>query len=423
VERSLRELIGQITVRVREILGAHQSVSGVIHDGDWSRFLQSVSLSDKYAAWRTYDEKPDGSGIYAFVMSSNRPLRLTQAELEAHPRFRHFGQAKGKHPPLRGLLAVPLIGRGGKNLGLIMLSDKAEGDFSESDEAVVVQLAQMASVAIENSQLYAAAEYEIQERKKAESEVRQLNSRLEARVRERTSELEETVKNLDSFAYSVAHDFRAPLRAVSGFSDVLLEDYAGKPLDSEAQDYLRRMAASAQKMDTLIMDLLTYSRLTRSQVHLEPLNTDSLVVGVLEQHRDVLRERKANIRVEENLPPVLGNYEMLNHALSNLVTNTITFVAPGVQPRVRIWAETRGERVRLWVEDNGIGIPPEYHERVFGIFQRLNPSDVFPGTGIGLSIARAAVSRMGGQVGVESHVGQGSRFWIELARPAGTLSS
>jgi len=114
---------------------------------------------------------------------------------------------------------------------------------------------------------------------------------------------------------------------------------------------------------------------------------------------------------------------MLTHALSSLVTNAITFAAPGVQPRVRIWAESRGERVRLWVEDNGIGIPPEYHERVFGIFQRLNPSDAFPGTGIGLSIARAAIRRMGGEVGVESSVGQGSRFWIELARPASTQSS
>jgi GAF domain-containing protein len=164
--RSLDEVLRIVTETAREIVGARQSVTILTVDGNWAQAITQVSLSDKYAAWREYDEKPDGSGIYRLVCELNRPMRMTQAELEAHPAWRGFGQAAGKHPPLRGWLAAPLIGRRGENLGLIQLSDKEEGEFTAEDEAVLVQLAQMASVAIENARLYADAE---RRRREAES--------------------------------------------------------------------------------------------------------------------------------------------------------------------------------------------------------------------------------------------------------------
>jgi signal transduction histidine kinase len=150
---SLRDLVQVITEQARELIGAHMAVTGQTVSENWAQMIDCVSLSDKYAAWRTYAEKPDGSGIYAEVCRLNRPMRLTQAELEAHPAWRDFGQAAGRHPPLRGWLAAPLIAHDGANLGLIQVSDKYEGDFTEEDEAVLVQLAQMASVAIENARL------------------------------------------------------------------------------------------------------------------------------------------------------------------------------------------------------------------------------------------------------------------------------
>lgn len=156
--RSLDEVLRIVTETAREIVGAHQSVTSLTVDENWAQAITHVSLSDKYAAWREYDEKPDGSGIYRLVCELNRPMRMTQAELEAHPAWRGFGAAAGKHPPLRGWLAAPLIGRRGENLGLIQLSDKEEGEFTAEDEAVLVQLAQMASVAIENARLHADAE-------------------------------------------------------------------------------------------------------------------------------------------------------------------------------------------------------------------------------------------------------------------------
>lgn len=155
---SLDEMLQEITERARSIIGAHQSVTSITIDENWAQAINAVSLSDKYAAWQTYLKMPDGSGIYALVCRMQQPMRLTQAQLEAHPAWRGFGKEASNHPPMRGWLAAPLTGRNGQNIGLIQLSDKYEGEFTESDEVIIVQLAQMASVAIENSQLYGAAQ-------------------------------------------------------------------------------------------------------------------------------------------------------------------------------------------------------------------------------------------------------------------------
>jgi len=147
--RSLDEVLQVVTEKARDLIGAHQSTTSLLVGEDWAKAIHAVSLSDKYAAWREYDERPDGSGIYRLVCQLNRPMRLTQAELEAHPAWQGFGKAASRHPLMRGWLAVPLTGRGGRNIGLIQLSDKYEGEFTEEDEAVLVKLARLASDAIE----------------------------------------------------------------------------------------------------------------------------------------------------------------------------------------------------------------------------------------------------------------------------------
>ncbi len=155
---SIDEVLQVTTEKARVIIGAHQAATSVIPDDIQTQTMHTASLSDKYADWSGYDEKPDGSGIYALVCRENRPMRLTQAELEIHPVWRESEGARGEHPPMRGWLAAPLVGRDGRNMGLIQLSDKYEGEFTENDESIVVQLAQMASVAIENARLYREAQ-------------------------------------------------------------------------------------------------------------------------------------------------------------------------------------------------------------------------------------------------------------------------
>ncbi|WP_051935660.1 GAF domain-containing protein [Deinococcus sp. YIM 77859] len=187
---SLQATLEVITKQARDLIGAHQAVVSLTVGEDWAQAITSVSLSDRYAAWREYDALPDGSGIYALVCRMNAPMRLTQAELEAHPAWRGFGQQAGKHPPLRGWLAVPLVGGDGTNIGLIQLSDKEGGEFTAEDESVLVQLAQFAAGSVEKARLYETAQTELVQRQQAERELRELNASLETRVEERTRELE-----------------------------------------------------------------------------------------------------------------------------------------------------------------------------------------------------------------------------------------
>jgi PAS domain S-box-containing protein len=241
------------------------------------------------------------------------------------------------------------------------------------------------------------------------------NAALEARVEERTTSLRQTVEQLEEFSYSVSHDLRSPLRAMQGYATALLEDY-GAHLDEQAREYLERIVRSGGRMDRLILDILTYSRLSRRDVPLHPVALDRLVREIVQGY-PALQSTRADISIPTSLPLVVGHEPYLTQVLSNLLDNAVKFVPPGTKPRIRIWSEARDGNVRLWIGDNGIGIKPEHKARLFGMFERVHPEQHFEGTGIGLAIVRKAVERMGGTTGVESDGLSGSDFWIEL--PAG----
>lgn len=243
--------------------------------------------------------------------------------------------------------------------------------------------------------------------------VRESQRELELRVKTRTNELQERNEELESFAYSISHDLRAPLRAMDGFSQALLEEYGDK-LDSTGRQYAERVKAGARRMDLLIRDLLAYSKMTRGDIKVGPLELDRVVRGALDQVEGDARARGARVVVEDDMPRVQGHESTLTQVLMNLIANGIKFVPAGRTPEVRVRTEGRDGVVRLWVMDNGIGIPPEYHERIFRVFERLHRTDEYPGTGIGLAIVRKGVERMGGRVGLESEADRGTSFWIDL---------
>lgn len=274
------------------------------------------------------------------------------------------------------------------------------------------------SIEFEGAPVGLASAYDITERKRAENAVRQLNAKLEQRVHERTAELEASNQGLEAFSYSVSHDLRAPLRAIQGFTQALQEDYAAQ-LDPAGRDFAQRIVAAASRMDILIQDLLAYSQLSRSELSPKPLRLSKILAEATTQLQAQITEYQAIISVVEPLPEVLGHRSTLVQVIANLLSNAIKFVAPGVIPHVRIWAEPYAHRVRLWVEDNGIGIPAEHVERIFHVFERLHGIETYPGTGIGLAIVRKGMERMGGSTGVVSEDGKGSRFWIDLPEKEG----
>ncbi|MEW6157821.1 MAG: PAS domain S-box protein [Verrucomicrobiota bacterium] len=263
---------------------------------------------------------------------------------------------------------------------------------------------------------------DVTSRKQAEEAIQKLNQELERRVLERTANLKETNEQMEAFCYTVSHDLRAPLRAMQGFSQALSEDF-GPRLDDVGQDYVRRIMDSAQRMDVLIQDLLTYSRLSRAELPFEVVNIEAVLDSVLPLFNQELQSKQALITVERPLPRVRAHGLTVETVLSNLISNALKFIAPGAVPQLRIWAEERNTKIRVCVQDNGIGIEPQYQERIFQVFERLHPSHRFSGTGIGLAIVKKGIERMDGTVGVESKLGEGSCFWFELPKVESSVSA
>lgn len=246
-------------------------------------------------------------------------------------------------------------------------------------------------------------------RVRAEEELRDR----ERRATELARELGHANEELESFAYSVSHDLRAPLRTMQGFAHTLLRNYSDD-LPEDAHHLLRRIIASGESAEELISDLLAYSRLSSEEIQLHPVRLEKVVDEVLERVTADVDASGATIDVARPLPEIRSHHAILVQALDNLVGNAMKFVPDDRTPHVRIASTTTDDSVVVTVEDNGVGIPADKAPRIFRVFERLSGDVHRPGTGIGLAIVRRAMERLGGRVGVESTLGEGSIFRIEI---------
>ncbi len=251
---------------------------------------------------------------------------------------------------------------------------------------------------------------DISEQREAREVLARSKEDLERLVGERTARLAELVGELEHFSHTITHDMRAPLRGMRGFAEMMVEACAGCQ-EQERKDLLQRIVKSANRMDLLITDALSYSKAVKQELVLGPVDAGAVLQGILDSYPE-LQPSKARIEIQGEIPRVLANEAGLTQCFSNLLDNAVKFVKQGELPRVDIRAEPREGWVRLWFEDSGIGIPKEMLARVFDMFSRGHQS--YEGTGIGLALVQKVMDSMGGSAGVESTEGQGSRFWLDL---------
>jgi signal transduction histidine kinase len=289
-------------------------------------------------------------------------------------------------------------------------------EIGQLAEAFNVMLAEIGrrSDALEQSNRF--LEREMAERQNADAELRRLNEELERRVTERTSQLEAANKELEGFSYSVSHDLRAPLRAVVGFSKMLIEDHAGQ-IDEEAQRKLGVIQSEAQRMGTLIDDLLAFSRLGRKEMSSADIDMTGLARSTYEGLRAHHEGAPPEFRLE-SLPRARGDRVLLGQVWANLLSNALKFSSKREKPLVEVNAVSDEKEHIYFVRDNGAGFDPRYQSKLFGVFQRLHNASEFPGTGVGLALVQRIVVRHGGRVWADSRPGEGATFYFSLPKGA-----
>ncbi|MFQ5814087.1 MAG: ATP-binding protein [Anaerolineae bacterium] len=340
-----------------------------------------------------------GEGLIGLAMVQGHPLAVPDVQTDPRAKNRAWFEAEG----FLSYLGVPLL-LDETPVGALACISRTRRDWPAQEVALAQALANCAAVAIRNAHLH--------------EQVRRHAAELEQRVAERTAAAEERAKELtrsnaelEQFAYVASHDLQEPLRMVASYTQLLRQRYKGK-LDSDANEFIVYAVDGANRMRALINDLLAYSRVGTRSKPFEPTNCEAVFHQAVADIKVTIEENGAMV-THEPLPTVMADASQLGQVFRNLIGNAIKFHGQE-PPCVHVAAERKGKEYVFGVRDNGIGIEPEYTERIFLIFQRLHTRGDYPGTGIGLAICKKIIERHGGRIWVESEPGKGTTFYFTI---------
>ncbi len=341
----------------------------------------------------------DANTLFGHVIATGQPV------LSSDPANDPRGKLPEGHRRLASFMGLPLF-RGAQLVGMLGVGDRAHG----YDEALVHRLQAFTNTC---AVLIEAYRNNLR-RAQAESQLRRLNEELEDRVSKRTAEMRASLKELESFSYSVSHDLRSPLRGINGYSQVLLENYADL-LDEDGKDHLRRIRAATLRMSDLIDSLLDLAQLTRAPMHLAEVDLSLQTQNIARELTKAAPERQVDFVIAPNVR-ASGDERLLRVTLENLITNAWKFTARTARPRIEFGVAQEGEQPVYFVRDNGAGFDMKYADRLFRPFERLHDIGEFTGTGIGLATVQRIIQRHGGSVWAEGETDKGATFHFTLPR-------
>lgn len=397
-----------------------------------------VTLGDSgWATWRLPEPLPKGlpdslmhlHGLFEKIISEERSLIANDLE----------GQPPGC-PLFQAFLGVPLK-YANQTIGVIALGNP-EGSYSAADREAVENLSfaiveafmrkraqealkkahaelerRVEERTIELKRIVEDLQKEVARRQEAEEEIQVINEELEQRVRERTAELEAANRELEAFSYSVSHDLKTPIRAIQGFSRMLMDEHTAG-LDTEGLRLLKVVVDNTRLMDRLVDDLLTLSRLNRQPMNKSMINLATQVRSVFQQLRHDASKQDLQLVVEE-LPPAFGDHGLINQVMINLLANSIKFCQVEKTCVIEVGGSNTKNETVYFVKDNGVGFDMSYAHKLFGVFQTLHSRKKYEGTGVGLAIVQRIIQRHGGRVWAEGKIGEGATFYFALPKNVG----
>ena len=375
--RSLESIMAIVRRAARELTGA-DGATFVLRDGDCCYYADENAISPLWKGQRF----PMSACISGWVMNNAQPAVIE--DIYQDDRI----PADAYRPTfVRSLAMVPI--RTHSPVGAIG-NYWADHHLACPDQVRLLQaLADSTSIAMENVQIY---------------------EQLEQRVTERTAQLEQTNRELESFSYSVSHDLRAPLRAIDGFSQALLEDYHDD-LDDTGRDYLTRVRKGAQRMGNLIDDLLNLSRVGRAELSIQPVDLGAMVNEILHERQSADPDRRIVSQVTSEAT-VECDPQLIHIVLENLLENALKYSSTKPESRIEFSQQTQGGEQIFSIRDNGVGFDPAHVGKLFTPFQRLHSEKEFSGTGIGLATVRRIINRHGGRVWAEANPDEGATFYF-----------